>query len=82
MIAGAYALWRGSIFGRGPVIAMALLNLVAGYTFTDSAPWVWVLVAISAVTVVAAALPSTSRALHIRRVSSGGEPPPTADQGK
>ena len=82
MIAGALALWRGSIFGRGPVIAMALINLVAGYTFTDSAPWVWLLVVISAITVIAAALPSTSSALHVRRISSAGEPPPTVDQGK
>lgn len=81
MMAGAWALWRRSIFGRGPVVAMALLNLVAGYTFTESAPWVWVLVAASAVTLVAAALPSTSRALHVTRVSSADEPPPTADQG-
>jgi len=82
MIAGAVALWRGSIFGRGPVIALALINLVAAYTFTDSAPWVWLLVAISGITVVAAALPSTSSALHLRRVSSTVEPPPTVDQGK
>jgi hypothetical protein len=60
---------------------MALLNLVAGYTFTESAPWVWPLVAVSAVTVVTAALPSTSRALHARLVSSADEPPQKADQG-
>ncbi|MGV8909087.1 MAG: hypothetical protein ACOH1Y_08900 [Propionicimonas sp.] len=82
MIAGAFALWRGSIFGRGPVIALALINLVAAYTFTDAAPWAWLLVAISGITVVAAGLPSTSRALHLRRISSGGEPPQTVDQGK
>ena len=82
MIAGAVALWRGSIFGRGPVIALALINLVAAYTFTDAAPWVWLLVVISAITVIAAALPSTSSALHVRRISSAGEPPPTVDQGK
>jgi hypothetical protein len=81
MVGGAFALWKGSIFGRGPVIAMALLNWVAGYTFTESAPWVWLIVAVSAATVVAAALPSTSRALHLRRVSSGDEPPQKADRG-
>jgi hypothetical protein len=81
MAAGAVALWKGSIFGRGPVIATALLNVVAGYTFTESAPWVWLIVAVSAATVVAAALPSTSRALRRRRVSSGDEPPQKADQG-
>jgi hypothetical protein len=81
MIAGGWALWRGSIFGRGPVVATALLNLVAGYSFTATAPWVWLLVVVSAVTVVAAALPSTSRALHLRRVSSDDEPPQKADRG-
>jgi len=81
MAGGAFALWKGSIFGRGPVVAMALLNLVAGYTFTESAPWVWLIVAVSAATLVAAALPSTSRALHLSRVSSGDEPPQKAGQG-
>ncbi len=81
MGASAFALWKGSIFGRGPVVAMALLNLVAGYTFTASAPWVWLLVAVSAATVVCAALPSTSRALHLRTVSRGDEPPQKADHG-
>ena len=80
MAAGAFALWRGSILGRGPVIATALLNLAAGYTFTGTAPWVWLLVAVSAATVVAAALPSTSRALHLRALNAGDEPPPKADQ--
>ena len=81
MTGSAFALWKGSILGRGPVIAMALLNLVAGYTFTASAPWVWLLVAVSAATVVGAALPSTSTALHLRTINSGDEPPPKADQG-
>lgn len=81
MVAGASALWQRSVFGRGPVVAMALLNLVAGYTFTASAPWVWVLVMVSAVTVVAAALPSTSRALRLSRVKPVDEPPPKDDPG-
>jgi hypothetical protein len=81
MIAGGWGLWHGSIFGRGPVVATALLNLVAGYSFTATAPWVWLLVVVSAVTVVAAALPSTSRALHLRQVSSDDEPPQKADRG-
>ena len=80
MAGGASALWRGSILGRGPVIAMALLNLAAGYTFTAAAPWVWLLVGVSAATVVAAALPSTSRGLHLRALNAGDEPPPKADQ--
>jgi hypothetical protein len=82
MVAGAFALWKRSILGRGPVIAMALLNLVAGYTFTASAPWVWLLVAVSAATVVGAALPSTSSALHVPTVSSGDEPQQRADRGR
>jgi hypothetical protein len=81
MVGGSLALWKGSVFGRGPVIAMALLNLVAGYTNTQSAPLVWLIVAVSAATVVGAALPSTSRALHRHRVSSGDEPPQKADPG-
>ena len=81
MAGGAFALWRGSILGRGPVIAMALLNLAAGYTFTATAPWVWLMVAVSAATVVAAALPSTSRALHQGRLNAGDEPPQKAGQG-
>jgi hypothetical protein len=81
MVAGAVALWRLSILGRGPVVAMGLLNLIAGYTFTATAPWVWLLVAVSAVTVVAAALPSTSRALRLGRLRSADELPPTADPG-
>jgi hypothetical protein len=67
MLAAAWALWRLNLLGRGPVVATAALNAVAGYTFTPSAPWVWLLVVVSVGTVVAAALPSTSRALHLRR---------------
>nr|WP_300150298.1 hypothetical protein [Propionicimonas sp.] len=66
LCAAAWGLWRLSLFGRGPVVALSLLNVVAGFTFTASAPWVWAFVVVSAVTVVAAALPSTSRALHLR----------------
>ena len=81
MAGGAVALWKGSIFGRGPVVAMSLLNLVASYTFTETAPWVWLIVAVSAATVVAAALPGTSRALRLGRVSSGDGRPRKADRG-
>ena len=81
MVGGAFALWKGSILGRGPVIAMALLNVVVGYTFTASAPWAWLLVVVSAATVVGAALPSTSSRLRLGMVSSGDEPPQKADQG-
>lgn len=86
MLGSAWALWRLSLFGRGPVVATAALNGVAGYTFSPSAPWVWLVVAVSAVTLVAAALPSTSRALHLRRrrdteVTPGDAPQRTDDPG-
>lgn len=81
MIAAALALWRLSLFGRGPVIATSLLNIAAGYSFTGSAPWIWVIILVSAVTVVAAAWPSTSQALHLRRLRTAAEHPPKADQG-
>ncbi len=82
MIASGWALWRLNILGRGPVVATALVNLVAGYTFTATAPWVWSVVLVSAITVVAVALPATSRALHWRRVTPDDEPRLRADQGK
>ncbi len=66
LCAAAWGLWQLNLFGRGPVVALSLLNVVAGFTFTAAAPWVWVFVVVSAVTVVAGALPSTSRALHLR----------------
>lgn len=62
----AWGLWRLSVLGRGPVVALSLINVIAGYTFTGSAPWVWLFVAVSAATVVAGSLPATSRALHLR----------------
>jgi hypothetical protein len=66
LCAAAWGLWRLSLFGRGPVVALSLLNVVAGFTFTAAAPWVWVFVVVSAVTVIAGAMPATSRALHLR----------------
>lgn len=66
LVVAAWGLWRLSLFGRGPVLALSLIDVVAGYTFTASAPWVWAFVVVSAVTVVAAGLPATSRALHLR----------------
>jgi hypothetical protein len=81
MLAAATALWRLSVFGRGPVVALALINLISAASFTGDAPWAWVLVAISAVTLAAGALPSTSRALHLRRVRPAGGPPGTDDRG-
>ncbi len=81
MVAAGWALWRLQLLGRGPVVALSLLNLVAGYTFTGSAPWVWPLVVVSAVTVVAAALPTTTEALHLGRVTPADEPPPRAGRG-
>lgn len=83
MVAAAWALWRLSLFGRGPVLALSLLNVVAGYSFTADAPWVWLVVIVSAVTAVAAALPATSRALHVRRgpVTPPDAPPRTDERG-
>ena len=66
LVAAAWGLWRLSLLGRGPVLALSLINVVAGVTFTAAAPWVGAFVVVSAVTVVAAALPATSRALHRR----------------
>ncbi|MGC3993247.1 MAG: hypothetical protein QM779_03815 [Propionicimonas sp.] len=82
MLGAAWVLWRLSVFGRGPVLALSLLNLITAWTFTADAPWVWVVVVISAATVVAAALPATSRALHRGGVTRADAPPPTADQGR
>jgi hypothetical protein len=86
MILAGWALWRRSLFGRGPVVALSLLNVAAGYTFTPSAPWVWVGVVVSAVTAVAAALPATSRALRLRphqpQLSEADAPRPTDEQGR
>ena len=86
MLAAAWGLWRRSLFGRGPVVAFSLLNLAAGVTFTGSSGWLWLGVAVSAVTAVAAALPATSAALHLRRepgpVSEPGEPLPRDDRGR
>ena len=66
MIAAAWALWRLQLLGRGPVLALSLLNLVAGVGLAGAAPWMWLLVLLCGVTVVAAALPSTGRALRLR----------------
>lgn len=78
ILGATWAMWRGQVLGRGPVLACALLNLIAGYTFTGDAPWVWAFVAIAAATVVAAAMPSTSRALGF---SERGARPPTDEPG-
>jgi len=67
-------------------VAFSLLNLAAGVTFTGSSGWLWLGVAVSAVTAVAAALPATSAALHLRRepgpVNEPGEPLPRDDRGR
>lgn len=76
-IAAAYALWRGHILGRGPVLTLSALNLIVAYTMTQTAPLAWLVVVLSAITVVAVALPSTARRLHWSRVRPDGEPPPT-----
>ncbi len=67
LAAAAWGLWRLSVLGRGPVVALSLIDVVAGYTFTGASPWLWLFVGVSAITVVASALPATSRALHLGR---------------
>lgn len=63
MLAAAVAFWRGSVFGRGPVLATAALNLAAALSFTPTAPLAWAVVVVAAVTVVTAALPASSASL-------------------
>ncbi len=85
LAAATWALWRLSVFGRGPVVALSMLNVAAAWTFTESAPWMWSAVVVCAITAVAAALPATSRALHLRRdagVTGADEPRPTGGPGK
>lgn len=66
MVGAALALWRLHLLGRGPVMALSLLNLVAGVGLAEAAPWMWVVVLLSGVTAVAAGLPATGRALRWR----------------
>lgn len=63
MIAAAVAFWRGSVLGRGPVLATAALNLAAALSFTPTAPLAWAAAVVAALTVVAAALPASSTSL-------------------
>ena len=74
ILAATWALWQRSLLGRGPVAATALLNLIAAASFTPAAPSLWLVVLLTAATVVAAALPSTSRALHLRRRAEPQQP--------
>jgi len=60
MVAAAVLLWRGSVLGRGPVLATAALNLAAAVSFTPTAPAAWLAAVLAAVTAVAAALPSST----------------------
>lgn len=86
LVVAAWGLWRLSVFGRGPVLALSLLNVAAGVGLAESAPWVWPFVAVSAVTVVVTALPATSRALHGQRgldpLTPGDAPRPTDEPGR
>ncbi len=63
-IAAAWALWRGHLLGRGPVLTLSALNVIVAYTMTPSAPLAWIVVVVAAVTLVAVALPSTARGLE------------------
>jgi len=80
-VASSWALWRGWVFGRGPVITTSALNLIVAITMAPAAPLAWLVAALSAVTLVAVALPSTTRALRWERVTPADEPPPTDGQG-
>lgn len=57
-------LGRGSLFARGPVLALGLLNLAVAASYAGDVPWAWLVVAAAAVSVVGAALPATTRALR------------------
>ncbi|MDQ7992206.1 MAG: hypothetical protein REI45_05915 [Propionicimonas sp.] len=80
-VASAVALWRRSVFGRGPVVTMSALNLIVAATMASAAPWAWAVVVGSAITLVAVSLPATTRALHWSRVRPAGELPPTDAPG-
>lgn len=73
-IVAAWALWRGHLLGRGPVLTLSVLNLIVAFTMTEDAPLAWLVVVVAAVTVVAVSLPSTARGLDWP-VRTGGEPP-------
>jgi hypothetical protein len=66
LAAAAWGLWRGWGFARGPVIATALLNLATAVSMAAAAPLAWLVAALAAVTLVAAALPATSAGLRWR----------------
>jgi hypothetical protein len=76
-IAAAWALWRGLILGRGPVLTLSALNLIVAFTMTQTAPLAWLVVVVSAITLVAVSLPSTARGLRWSPVKPAGGPPPT-----
>jgi hypothetical protein len=69
----AWGLLRGIGFARGPVIACGLLNLVTAVSLAAAAPLAWLVAALAAATVVAAALPSTSDGLRWRAGRTGSE---------
>jgi len=69
MVVAAVLFWRGSVFGRGPVLATAVLNLAAAVSFAQTAPAAWVAAGVAAVTALAAALPASSS--DLRRTPPG-----------
>ena len=76
-VVAAFFLWRGSLLGRGPALVEAALNLVVAFTMASAAPAAWVVVLLSAITLVAVVLPSTTAALRWPRFRRAAEPPPT-----
>lgn len=59
-----WGLWRGWILARGPVVALAAINTFATGQLGATQPWAWVVTVLSLITLVCAALPSTSDALR------------------
>lgn len=84
--AAGWGLWRGSMLARGPVLATGVINLIVAISMAGSAPEAWPIAAVAGVTVLATALPATSRWLHWPRtrmpLTPGGAPPATDDPRK
>lgn len=74
-VAAGIALWRRSLLGRGPALVEAALNLVVAFTMAEAAPLAWIVVVLSAITVAAVVLPSTTAQLRWPRSRRAAVPP-------
>ena len=74
-VAAGVALWRRSLLGRGPALIEAALNTIVAFTMAGAAPAAWLVVVLSAITLVAVALPSTTPVLRSPRLRRAGAPP-------